>query len=147
MPASDMVGLGISGIGEVQHGFFQNEKKLSTYYGALDAGRLPVARGYLLDHDDRVRQYVIQQVMCNFRVDKAEVARRFGVDFDEYLATSLEQLDEVRDAGFVELDDQGLRVTPRGRVFVRNVCMAFDRYLLEKQMAKEPERPVFSRTV
>jgi oxygen-independent coproporphyrinogen III oxidase len=145
MPASDMVGIGISGIGEVQHGFFQNEKKLSTYYEALDEGRLPVSRGYLLDDDDRIRQYVIQQIMCNFRIRKDDVRERFGVHFDHYLAASLARLDDVRDAGFVELDDDGLRVTPPGRVFVRNVCMAFDRYLLDKE--KPAEKPVFSRTV
>jgi oxygen-independent coproporphyrinogen III oxidase len=145
MPASDMLGVGISGIGEVQQGFFQNEKKLSTYYEALDAGRLPVARGYLLDLDDRIRQYVIQQIMCNFRVRKADVAARFGIEFDDYLATSLARLDDVRDAGFVEMDEDGLTITPQGRVFVRNVCMAFDRYLLEKE--PKADRPVFSRTV
>ena len=143
MPASDMVGLGISGIGEVQSGFFQNEKKLSTYYAALDEGRLPVARGYLLNQDDRIRQYVIQQIMCNFNVRKAEVRDRFGVDFDRYLGSSLERLDDVRDAGFVRLDNDALRVTPEGRLFVRNVCMSFDRYLMDK----EAEKPVFSRTV
>jgi oxygen-independent coproporphyrinogen III oxidase len=147
MPASDMVGIGISGIGEVQHAFFQNEKKLSTYYEALDAGRIPVARGYLLDEDDRVRQYVIQQIMCNFRITKADVAERFGIDFDQYLAPSLARLDEVKEAGFVELDDEGLRVTQPGRVFVRNVCMAFDRYLHHKEAAEDSGRPVFSRTV
>jgi oxygen-independent coproporphyrinogen III oxidase len=147
MPASDMVGVGISGIGEVQHAFFQNEKKLSTYYEKLDAGQLPVGRGYLLDQDDRIRQYVIQQIMCNFQVRKADVEARFGVRFDQYLAVSLARLDEVREAGFVELDRDGLRVTPQGRVFVRNVCMAFDRYLLEKEAAREAARPVFSRTV
>ena len=151
MPASDMIGLGISGIGEVRHAFFQNEKKLSTYYEAIDAERLPVARGYLLDRDDRIRQHVIHEIMCNFRIDKADVRGRFGVEFDGYLADSIERLDEVRNAGFVELDAQGLRVTPEGRLFVRNVCMAFDRYLLAKQKEKKGEapreRPVFSRTV
>jgi oxygen-independent coproporphyrinogen III oxidase len=145
MPASDMMGIGISGIGEVQHGFFQNEKKLSTYYEALDEGRLPVSRGYVLDEDDRIRQYVIQQIMCNFRVRKEDVAARFRVDFDVYLADSLDRLDDVRDAGFVVLDGEGLRVTEQGRVFVRNVCMAFDRYLLDKE--KATEKPMFSRTV
>jgi oxygen-independent coproporphyrinogen III oxidase len=145
MPASDMLGVGISGIGEVRNGFFQNEKKLSTYYEALDAGRLPVSRGYLLDLDDRIRQYVIQQIMCNFRIRKADVAERFGVDFDEYLAESLARLDDVREAGFIEIDADELRVKPQGRVFVRNVCMAFDRYLLDKE--KGQDKPVFSRTV
>jgi oxygen-independent coproporphyrinogen III oxidase len=149
MPASDMVGIGVSGIGEVQHGFFQNEKKLSTYYEAIDGDRLPVARGYLLDEDDRIRQYVIQQIMCNFVIRKADVKERFDVDFDDYLASSLARLDDVREAGFVVVDDEGLRVTPPGRVFVRNVCMAFDRYLMDKEdaQAQAGDKPVFSRTV
>ncbi len=143
MPASDMIAFGISGIGEVQGAFFQNEKKLSRYYEALDQGRLPVSRGYVLDRDDRIRQYVIQQIMCNFRVSKGEVEERFGVDFDTYFERSLDALKEVREAGFVEISDEGLRVKEEGRLFVRNVCMAFDRYL----QAKEAEAPVFSRTV
>ncbi len=143
MPASDMIAVGISGIGDVQGAFFQNEKKLSTYYEALDAGRLPVSRGYLLNADDRVRQYVIQQIMCNFWIGKDDVARRFGVDFDAYFARSLEALRGLREAGVVELGSEGLRVREEGRLFVRNVCMAFDRYL----EAKAAENPVFSRTV
>lgn len=143
MPASDMVAFGISGIGDVQGAFFQNEKKLSAYYEALDEGRLPIQRGYVLDHDDRVRQYVIQQLMCNFRVEKDEVFRRFGVEFDSYFASSLARLEEVLEAGFVELHPWGLRVTEGGRLFVRNVCMAFDRYL----ETKRADEPVFSRTV
>jgi oxygen-independent coproporphyrinogen-3 oxidase len=142
-PASDMVAVGVSGIGEVQGAFFQNRKKLSTYYEALDAGGLPVEKGYVLDTDDRIRQYVIQQIMCNFRISKADVARRFGIDFDHYFQRSLESLHEVRDAGFVEVTEEGLRVREEGRLFVRNVCMAFDRYL----EAKNAEKPVFSRTV
>jgi oxygen-independent coproporphyrinogen-3 oxidase len=143
MPASDMVAVGISGIGEVQRGFFQNEKKLSTYYEALDAGRLPVARGYLLDEDDAIRQHVIQQIMCNFRVAKRDVAARFGVDFDAYFADSLDRLGEEIEAGFVVDGVDELRVTREGRLFVRNICMAFDRYLA----AKREEKPVFSRTI
>jgi oxygen-independent coproporphyrinogen-3 oxidase len=151
MPASDMVAVGISGIGEIQHAFFQNEKKLSRYYQALDEDRMPVQRGYLLDEDDIVRQHVIQQIMCNFEVSKSAVNERFDVDFDRYFADSLARLDAVRDAGFIEEDDERLRVTERGRLFVRNVCMEFDRYLAEKQAEKDEEEeagtPVFSRTV
>jgi oxygen-independent coproporphyrinogen-3 oxidase len=143
MPASDMIAFGISGIGEVQGAFFQNEKKLSTYYQALDAGGLPVARGYLLDEDDKIRQYVIQQIMCNFRIAKTDVAHRFGVDFDAYFPTALERLEELEEAGFIEIADEAIRVKDAGRLFVRNVCMSFDRYL----DAKTDERPVFSRTV
>jgi oxygen-independent coproporphyrinogen-3 oxidase len=142
-PASDMIAFGVSGIGDVQHGYFQNEKKLSKYYEALDAGRLPIQRGYLLDEDDVVRRYVISQLMCNFHVDKATMSNRYGVDFDAYFSDSLEKLSELQQVGFVRLDDGDVTVTDAGRLFVRNVCMAFDRYL----EAKEDDKPVFSRTV
>jgi oxygen-independent coproporphyrinogen-3 oxidase len=82
--------------------------------------------------------------MCNFRVSKAEVAARFGIDFDGYFASALESLDEVKAEGFVVVDAEAVTVTPAGRLFVRNVCMAFDRYLEAKRQAN---RPVFSRTV
>jgi len=143
-PSNAMIAFGVSGIGEVEGGFFANEKKLSRYYEALDSGRVPIERGYLLDADDRIRQYVIRQLMCNFKVSKAEVAARFGIDFDAYFASSLAALDEVRAEGFVELGEDALTVTMPGRLFVRNVCMAFDRYLEAKRLA---EKPVFSRTV
>ena len=45
---------------------------------------------------------------------------------------------------FVTVDADAVTVTPAGRLFVRNVCMAFDRYLEAK---REANRPVFSRTV
>ncbi len=80
------------------------------------------------------------------------MSERFDVDFDAYFADALDRLDDVRDAGFVDEDEDTLRVTDRGRLFVRNVCMEFDRYLMEKQQKKaegeeEEETPVFSRTV
>ena len=142
-PASDMVAFGVSGIGDVQRGYFQNEKKLSTYYEAIDGGRLPLSKGYLLDEDDRIRRYVITQLMCNFRLEKDKVTERFGVPFDDYFAASLKRLDEPLDAGFVEVSDDAVTVTDAGRLFVRNVCMAFDRYL----DAKKQDKPIFSRTV
>ena len=67
-PATDMVGAGVSAIGDVAGAFAQNMKTLTAYYAALDAGRFPVERGYLLDADDRLRRFVITELMCNFRV-------------------------------------------------------------------------------
>ncbi len=122
-----------------------NVKKLSTYYEALDAGHFPVERGYRLSPDDQVRRHVITQLMCNFHLDGADVARRFAIDFPAYFERELAELREgpVRD-GFLEMDGVRLDLTAKGRLFVRNVCMVFDRYLREKTAE---EKPVFSRTV
>jgi oxygen-independent coproporphyrinogen-3 oxidase len=144
-PTSTMLGFGVSSIGEIEGAFIQNEKKLSTHREAVEAGRLPVQRGYVLDDDDHLRQYVIRQLMCNFAVDRDEVAARFGIDFDQYFENALAQLEELREVGFVVDEGRRLRITPGGRMFVRNVCMAFDRYLEAKMSAGN--KPVFSRTV
>ncbi len=142
-PATDMVAFGISGIGDIQGAFVQNEKKLSRYYEAIDSGELPIQRGYVLDDDDLIRRHVITQLMCNFRILKVDVTERFQIDFDSYFKDSIALLAEPMEAGFIEIDDDGITVNDRGRLFVRNVCMAFDSYL----DTKSPEKRVFSRTV
>jgi oxygen-independent coproporphyrinogen-3 oxidase len=142
--APDLVGLGISAIGSVGDTFAQNEKKLSRYYAALDAGRLPVERGYALSDDDVVRQHVIRSWMCQFEVDKADVERRFGVRFDDYFASELATLQrEFVPEGLVRLAPEAIRAEPLGRLFPRNVAMVFDAHL----RAKRGDGPVFSRTV
>ena len=144
---SDMVGVGTSAIGDVAGAFAQNEKKLSTYYQALDDGRFPIERGYALDRDDTIRRDVIARMMSHFHVPKTAIEEAHGILFDDYFAKELAELameDGPRDHGFVELHDDHIDVVGNGRLFVRNVAMLFDRHLREKQGG---ERPVFSRTV
>lgn len=143
-PVSTMIGFGVSAIGDLVGGYFQNAKKLSTYHAAVGAGRLPVERGRLLDADDALRRHVILQLMCNFRVEKGAVSRRFGIDFDDYFAAARAGLAELEEAGFVVDGPEAIEVRGQGRLFVRNAAMAFDRYLAEKEAAA---RPTFSRTV
>jgi oxygen-independent coproporphyrinogen-3 oxidase len=145
--APDLVGIGISAIGDVAGAFVQNVKKLPSYARALAAGRFPVERGYALDADDRVRRHVITAIMCNARLDFADVERRFGVDFARDFAPELAALAAPGgpiDDGLLERTAGGLALTRRGRPFVRNVAMAFDRHL---KAASGGAAPVFSRTV
>jgi oxygen-independent coproporphyrinogen-3 oxidase len=144
MPAADQIGLGVSSIGDVRGAFAQNVKKLSTYYQALDAGRLPIERGYILDDDDKLRRHVITNLMCNFVLDIPAVEAKFGIRFAERFALELGELNEPVGHGFVEVDETAIRVTQMGRLFVRNICMIFDRYLRAKQA---DGKPTFSRTV
>jgi oxygen-independent coproporphyrinogen-3 oxidase len=142
----DMVGVGISAIADVGGCFAQNAKKLSSYYEMLDAGCLPVERGYALDADDQIRREVITRLMCNFFVDRRELERRFGIRFEEYFATELAELTAASgpvEHEFLEVAPDHLEVLERGKLFVRNIAMVFDRYL----RSKDPGKPVFSRTV
>ena len=91
--AADVIGVGMSAIGDVCGAFAQNAKKLPAYYEALDQGRFPIERGYALTADDLVRRAVITELMCNFHVDFTAIGRRYGVDFANYFAPELEALD------------------------------------------------------
>jgi oxygen-independent coproporphyrinogen III oxidase len=142
--APDMIGLGVSAIGLVQGAYVQNHKKLSGYYDDLDAGRLPVERGYAMSADDRVRADVIQALMCGFAVDRAAIERRHSVDFASYFAPELERVEALAAEGLAVVGPEGVRVTPLGELFVRNLAMCFDRYLPATQQASKPR---FSRTI
>jgi len=145
--ARDLIGVGVSAIGHVQDAYAQNTKKLPVNYDAVRAGRFPVERGVALDADDRVRAHVITTLMCNGRLDVRDVEARFALDFAATFAPELEALtgpDSPVAHGLLVVSEEALEVTPAGRRFIRNVCMAFDRYLRSKTA---PARPTFSRTV
>ncbi len=144
-PAPNMIGVGVSAIGDVGGAFAQNVKPLAAYYTALDEGHFPVERGYALDDDDRVRRFVIAELMCNFRVRNADLDERFGVGLHRYFAREIEELADGPAAdGFVRVTPDGFEVTDSGRLFVRNVAMHFDRYLRQKTAGATP---AFSRTI
>ena len=143
-PAPDQIGVGVSAIGDVGGAFAQNVKQLAGYYAALDAGQFPIERGYALDEDDRLRRFVITELMCNFRVRQEELRDRFGVALPLYFAREVEELARgpVAD-GFARITPDGIEVTADGRLFVRNIAMHFDRHLRQKTAAAN----VFSRTI
>lgn len=143
--APDSVAVGISAIGDVASAFAQNHKSLARYYEAIDAGRLPIKRGYALTDDDLIRRHAITEPMCRFRLDFADVHDRFGVDPFAYFARELATLAApggVVSDGLAEITPRALAVTTPGRLFVRNICMTFDRHLPAHEA-----RPIFSRTI
>jgi oxygen-independent coproporphyrinogen-3 oxidase len=145
--ARDMVALGVSGIGDLQGSFVQNTKKLNEYYDALDTGHFPIERGYLLDRDDEIRRSVITTLMCNGYLAIREVERRYGIAFTDYFERELAELtgpDSPETDGLIVVDGNAIELTPLGLMFVRNVCMVFDRYLRARTAGASP---VFSRTV
>lgn len=127
----DLLSFGISAIGKVGPTYSQNVRTLEEYYDRLDHDALPVMRGIELNADDLVRRSLIQALMCHFEVSLESLEIAHLIDFRRYFAAEIEDLKLFIDAGLVELDDEWLTVTPRGRFVVRSVCMVFDRYLRE----------------
>ncbi|MCX7945438.1 MAG: oxygen-independent coproporphyrinogen III oxidase [Hydrogenophilus sp.] len=125
----DLIGVGISAIGQVGPFYAQNQKGEEPYFAALARGELPTLRGVALGNDDLIRREVIQALMCHFTVRFAEVEEAFGVVFTDYFAPELAALEEMAAVGLVAVDEEEVRVLPKGRLLVRVVAMVFDRYL------------------
>jgi oxygen-independent coproporphyrinogen-3 oxidase len=141
-PDSDLIGLGVSAIGRIGAHYAQNAKTLDEYYDALRRREFPIVRGLMLSRDDLVRRAVIMAVMCQGRVDIESIELAYLIDFRQYFAPELSQLEPLVESGLVQLESDGVRVTALGWYFVRAVAMVFDRHL---QADKTVER--FSRII
>jgi oxygen-independent coproporphyrinogen-3 oxidase len=141
-PDCDLVGLGVSAIGRIGDSYYQNAKSLPDYYAALEAHRLPVAKGLLLGPDDLVRREIIMALMCHGRVEFAAIDRRHHIAMQEAFADEIGQLTSFVDDGFARVDDAAIQVTPAGWYVVRAIAMVFDRYLQDTA-----SRERFSRVV
>jgi oxygen-independent coproporphyrinogen-3 oxidase len=126
---SDLLGVGISAIGQLQSSYSQNVKTLEAYYAHLDRGVLPVARGIELTADDEVRRAAIQSLMCHSQVQLKAFAASHSIDFEAYFRDDLARLQPFVKAGLVHRDAQSFVISELGRFFVRNICMELDAYL------------------
>lgn len=127
----DMLSFGTSAIAAVGDTYFQNWRTLEEYYASLERGELPVFRGHRLSADDLARREVIQDLACRFRLSFSELGERLDFDARSYFSAEREKLAELERDGLIESNGEVIVVTARGRLLVRAVCMAFDRYLRE----------------
>ncbi len=132
-PDCDLIGLGVSSIGNIGTSYQQNVKSLADYQDTLAQGRLPVERGVALTRDDVLRRHVIMAIMCQGRVSFESVELSYLIDFKQYFRAELHQLQAMQQQGLVELNDAELIVSADGWFVVRAIAMVFDRYLQHDQ--------------
>jgi oxygen-independent coproporphyrinogen-3 oxidase len=135
---SPLIGLGTSSISDSWDMFVQNEKQLEAYEQRVRRGEIPIFRGHRLNHEDLVLRQHILNLMTRLETDWQTS------DLDlPYLADIDGKLKEAKSDGLVRIAGKHCEITPRGKPFLRNVCMAFDARLSQKA----PETQIFSRTV
>jgi oxygen-independent coproporphyrinogen-3 oxidase len=129
--AQVLVGFGSSAIGHLLQGYIQNTVLISDYLKRVAEGRLPVARGYALCEEDKVRAAVIERIMCDRRVDLDAVCGRFGWNAERIVDHGY--LDTLEDDGLVRRRGAVLVVTPDAAPLVRSVAAAFDAGLAQNR--------------
>ena len=140
---ADLIGIGVTSIGDGVDYYAQNYKDLKQYEEALDKGKLPTFKGYKLSADDQLRQFVIMELMSNFSLNIKRVEDKFNIDFFNYFKEDLSALDEFIEAELMTLDEGFIKVNQTGAMLIRNICMPFDAYL--KKVPENKRR--FSKTI
>ena len=133
-----MIGLGVSSIADSWYSFAQNEKVLEDYYARLENNEIPVFRGHVLSHEDLIIRKHILNMMCTFKTSWADSSLYF-TEVNE----AISQLDEMQNDGLLEIHENGLSITEKGKPFVRNICMAFDL----RMKRRVPNTQIFSMII
>jgi oxygen-independent coproporphyrinogen-3 oxidase len=140
---ADLIGVGLTSIGEGVDSYNQNFKVMSEYEEAIDAGKLPFERGIVLNEDDRIRQYVIMELMSNFKLDIKRFEKLFNIEFKTYFADAIEALKPFAEDDLLTIDDDFIECSQTGTLLIRNIAMPFDAYM-KKHVSNSK---TFSKTV
>lgn len=128
-----MLAFGVSSIGFVGNSYYQSAKDLDSYYNFINNNQLPILRGMMLDQDDIIRRDIIQQIMCQFRLDFNQIANKYELNFAEYFVAELADLPAFVELGLITLNATSLEVSSKGRFLIRNIAVVFDKYLRQRQ--------------
>ncbi len=134
----NMIGLGASAISDAGNAYMQNEKTVADYQAAVREGQLPLLKGHFLNREDRCLRRHILNLMCRYRTEWYLPAQQTPA-----LAETVERLREPEADGLVKITPFSVQVTPAGKAFLRNICMAFD----ARYWSKIPGGRVFSQAV
>lgn len=140
----DLLGFGVSAISQINSTLYsyqsgaathilQNDPDLDAYQAAINASKLPAVKHIKLGIQDRLRGYVIMNLLCHDYIDFKDVNQKFGIDAITYFIEEIQQLGEMQQDKLIDMDAAGIRILPKGRLLARNVAMVFDTYLPNKE--------------
>ncbi|RNL56069.1 oxygen-independent coproporphyrinogen III oxidase [Pedobacter jejuensis] len=128
-----LIGLGVSAISDSWTAFAQNPKTVESYLDKIQRGILPVEKGHLLSEEDLgIRRHILN-IMC-----REHTSYHKGIP-DEIQA----RLKPLLSDKLITINEKEIKITSIGKSFLRNVCMAFDEKLWEKQ----PKTQLFSSSI
>lgn len=128
-----LIGLGVSSISDSWTAFAQNPKTVEAYLDKIKQGIVPVEKGHFLNNEDlEVRKHILN-IMC-----------RENTFYNEGIPEGVygRLLPLLRDK-LIWVTEKEIRITTRGKSFLRNICMAFD----EKLWLKQPKTQLFSSSI
>ncbi len=133
-----IIALGASSISDAWGAFVQNEKEVEAYQEKVENGEFPIVTGHLLNEEDKLLRTHILELMCTgkttLQVDKLD---------EDFVNDAFEKLKLLSADGLVELENNLIKVTDKGSIFIRNISAALDARMWRKNLGSN----VFSKAI
>ena len=144
MGECDLLGFGVSAISQINSTLYtghashilQNDTSLDTYQAMISRQQLPAVKHIRTNIKDRLRAYVIMNLLCHDYLDFKDINQKFGIDAITYFINEIQALGEMQQDKLIDMDAAGIRILPKGRLLARNVAMVFDSYLANKNQGR-----------
>ena len=125
----DLIGFGVSSISQISDCYLQNSPDIKVYEEAINENRFPLVKLITTEKDDLIRRQVIMELLCHDQMIFAELDQAYDIDSQTYFAEELLELQPMVEDALLEISTEGIHITEKGRLLVRNACMVFDTYL------------------
>ena len=128
---------GVTAISQLSMAYAQNSKDIEDYIARVENG-LATVKGYRLNEEEQIAREVIETWMCNYSLDWRELSERLSLPVEKIKAAtaynpqlfSTFAADEI-----ITMDENQIRATEQGTLFVRNVAAALDRLMIHSDKA------------
>lgn len=127
---------GVTGINQLGQGFAQNTKEIPDYISAMENGIPAVEKGYVLSDEQKITGEVISKLMCNKKISLDSIADELNISrtkIKQTVAFNEEKFKEPEADGLLVVTSDGIEVTEKGTMFIRNIAALFDREYPEKK--------------
>ena len=138
----DIIGMGITAISKIGDCYSQNVHPIETYTEIIKAGNIPVNRGIKLDRDDLLRRDVITELICHLELQYSDIEKKHRIVFNDYFYNEIQTLKAMQEDNLLTINPDSIKISPEGRLLVRNICCNFDKYMRQSQ-----NEQVFSRVI
>lgn len=123
---------GVSGISQLEKGYFQNTKDIAAYIKSIENGSLPVSKGYILNDNERITGKIIEELMCNEKLIWQDLSDRLQSPADQLkqqVNLSVENLGVFIKDGLLIQTPEKIEITEKGTFFIRNIVASLDKSL------------------
>ena len=126
-----MLPLGASSIGRFSKGYVQNLVPTGRYKLKIGENSLPVAKSYRFSHQDEARGWLIERLMCDFKVELCTLEERFGL-MGQKLSQQALSIADSEQLGLCEVVEGQFRIPENARPYARIVASHFDAHLEQR---------------